>query len=219
VGRRTYTDEQLADAVRTSRNMREILTKLGLVPRGANYESVRRRMKELAIPVDHLRRVQRGRPLSSCEDDEIRDAVARSRSLAQVLAHLGIRAGGNQARLRGRIRDLGIDTSHFVGQGWRTGTHLPVVPPTPLAEVLVRGRLVQSTSDLRKRLIAEGLRAHRCEQCLRSVWNDRPIPLELDHVNGRRDDNRLLNLRLLCPNCHAQTDTYRGRNIGVGVSV
>ncbi len=44
--------------------------------------------------------------------------------------------------------------------------------------------------------------------------NGRPIPLELDHINGRRDDNRLDNLRILCPNCHAQTETYRGKNIG-----
>ncbi len=50
--------------------------------------------------------------------------------------------------------------------------------------------------------------------CRRERWNGRPIPLELDHVSGVRDDNRLNNLRLLCPNCHAQTPTYRGRNIG-----
>ena len=51
-------------------------------------------------------------------------------------------------------------------------------------------------------------------ECHLASWNGRPIPLELDHVNGRRTDNRLDNLRILCPNCHAQTDTYRGRNIG-----
>jgi 5-methylcytosine-specific restriction endonuclease McrA len=79
--------------------------------------------------------------------------------------------------------------------------------------VLVDGQLV-STAPLKARLIREGLKEHRCELCLREAWNGRPIPLELDHINGKRTDNRLANLRILCPNCHAQTDTYRGKNIG-----
>ena len=67
---------------------------------------------------------------------------------------------------------------------------------------------------LRQRLIKEGLKLHQCESCLCETWMGQPIPLELDHINGDRWDSRLENLRLLCPNCHAQTDTYRGRNIG-----
>jgi len=82
----------------------------------------------------------------------------------------------------------------------------------------VVGRRVQS-NNLKERLIREGLKKRICELCERKDWNGRPIPLELDHVNGRRDDNRLENLRIVCPNCHAQTSTYRGRNIGVGALV
>jgi 5-methylcytosine-specific restriction endonuclease McrA len=67
--------------------------------------------------------------------------------------------------------------------------------------------------------VSEGLKMRRCEMCLRDHWNGKPIPIELDHLNGRRDDNRLQNLRILCPNCHAQTPTYRGRNIGAAVHV
>jgi 5-methylcytosine-specific restriction endonuclease McrA len=70
------------------------------------------------------------------------------------------------------------------------------------------------TSKLKMRLFAAGLKAKKCEVCNREKWNGGPIPLELDHINGRREDNRLENLRIVCPNCHAQTDTYRGRNIG-----
>ena len=218
MGRRTYTDDQLVDAVQTSKNTREILIKLGLAPYGGNYETVRRRMCELNLEIVGIRRVGGKRSLRTCTDAEIRDALTDSRSLAQVLSKLGVRPGGNQARLRARIHDLGIDVNHLVGQGWRKGSTTPVVPRTPLSELLVDGRLRQ-THSLKKRLIAEGLKRHVCEICRRDRWNGCPIPLELDHVNGKRDDNRLENLRVVCPNCHAQTDTYRGKNIGAGANV
>lgn len=115
--------------------------------------------------------------------------------------------------MKNRIEQLGLDTPRFSGQAWRKGSTAPVVPRRPLEEVLVAGRLVQ-TSNLKRRLIEEGLKERMCEICRRKEWNEEPIPLELDHVNGRRDDNRLDNLRIVCPNCHAQTSTYRGRNIG-----
>jgi hypothetical protein len=64
--------------------------------------------------------------------------------------------------------------------------------------------------------VEEGLKDHRCEACDLTRWRGRPIPLELDHIDGDRTNNELQNLRLLCPNCHALTPTYRGRNIGRG---
>ena len=84
--------------------------------------------------------------------------------------------------------------------------------------MLVAGRLVK-TSTLKRRLLREGVLRPRCAGCGLERWRDTPIPLELDHVSGDRSDNRLENLRLLCPNCHAQTETYRGRNIANGIAV
>jgi hypothetical protein len=193
--------------------MRDVLIELGLVPYGGNYENVWQRIVELGLDASHFRSFRQAGRLSACSDEEIAEAVRTSRSLAQVLAKLGFKPQGEAQRtLKKRIEQMGLDTSHFLGEAWRRGSSVPVVPARPLSELLVDGRFVQ-TNRLKRRLIQEGVKEARCSACGRDRWNGRPIPLELDHSNGQRSDNRLENLRILCPNCHAQTDTYRGRNI------
>jgi Zn finger protein HypA/HybF involved in hydrogenase expression len=73
-----------------------------------------------------------------------------------------------------------------------------------------------SSSSLRIRLIKEKYFEHKCYCCNNTLWLDKPIPLELEHVNGDKFDNRIENLTLLCPNCHALTPTYRGKNKKIG---
>ena len=149
----------------------------------------------------------------SRNDAAIRAAVQSAKSIAGVLRHLGMRVGGgNYDTIHRAIRDLALDTSHWTGQGHRKGSPIPVVPARPLAEVLVRGS-VYNSNDLRLRLIREGIFARRCADCLQEEWRGAPIPLEVDHRDGDRTNNEVTNLRLLCPNCHALTPTYRGRNV------
>ena len=75
------------------------------------------------------------------------------------------------------------------------------------------GRVHLVTHQLRSRLIKEGFKEYKCEECGIDEWNGKKISLELDHISGNRLDNSLENLKLLCPNCHSQTHTFRGRNI------
>jgi HNH endonuclease len=147
--------------------------------------------------------------------EELTEAVATSFSLAEVLRKLNIRdAGGNYLTLKQRIKEMGLDTSHFTGSSWLKGRKNPIRRYRSLDEILVKDSTFMSTDSLRKHLIAEGIFPHQCVSCGLSEWLERPIPLELDHINGDRRDNRLENLRLLCPNCHALTATYRGKNKG-----
>ena len=84
----------------------------------------------------------------------------------------------------------------------------------PLSYIFEGHHPKAQTSGLRRRILREGILQNKCSICGIEEWMGRPIVCELDHVNGNRHDHRLENLRLLCPNCHSQTDTYCGRNKG-----
>lgn len=80
-----------------------------------------------------------------------------------------------------------------------------------LEEYLQNSSNIQ-TNKIRIKILEEGIKEHKCECCGLSSWLGQPIPLELHHKDGDRTHNELSNYQLLCPNCHAFTDSYRGRN-------
>lgn len=82
-----------------------------------------------------------------------------------------------------------------------------------MQEILVENSTFTNTNHLRERLLKEGIKEHKCECCKRTEWMNHPIALELHHINGIKNDLRIENLQILCPNCHAFTDNYRGKNI------
>jgi hypothetical protein len=149
-------------------------------------------------------------------EQQLSEAIKKSTSLAQTLSRLGVAPyGGNYHVLRRAIKHFDLDTSHFTGQLWNKGK--TIGPKQPLQKYL-NNELQISSCKLKVRLLSEGLLERRCSKCRNSTWLNVPIPLELHHVNGNRSDNRLENLRLLCPNCHALTPTYRGKNISSKLS-
>lgn len=82
-----------------------------------------------------------------------------------------------------------------------------------LCEILEGKHPYYQTNKLRKRLIDEGIKTPQCEMCGIKEWLGKSISFELDHINGDRTNHNLSNLRIVCPNCHSQTHTYRGKNI------
>lgn len=103
----------------------------------------------------------------------------------------------------------------MTGKVWNQGERFRTIKPTrPLNKVLVEHSTWINSNNLRQRLLKEGLKEYKCECCNRTEWLGKPIKLELHHVNGIKNDLRIENLQILCSNCHAYTDNYRGKNIG-----
>src|SRR3989338_5818783 len=147
--------------------------------------------------------------------EQLESAVASSTSVRQVLNKLSlIEAGGNYDQIKKYIKILKFDTSHFRGMAWNKG--LKGIFKTPyysLEQILVRNSTYQSFK-LKRRLFQKKLKNQECELCgWAETSSDGRIPLELDHINVDRHDNRLENLRILCPNCHSLQTTHRGRNM------
>lgn len=144
--------------------------------------------------------------------NDLKETVKNSKSLREVMIKLGLRpAGGNYQTLKNTIKSLNLETSHFLGKGWAKGrkhSNKRMV----LEEVLIKGKLTHS-HRLKTRLIKANIKKAVCEHCKNSTWQDHPIPLELNHINGDRFDNRLINIEIICPNCHALTPNYRAKNI------
>lgn len=133
---------------------------------------------------------------------DLRFACASSTSLRQVIEKLGLAcSGANASTIKKLIAKHEISTIHFsLSSKSRSGNNL--------SDILVKDSPYRWSRDLKRRLVKFGLLKNLCYECGISEWRGRQITLQLDHINGDPSDNRLENLRILCPNCHSQTETW-----------
>jgi len=148
-------------------------------------------------------------------DDQLIFAVKSSYSIANVLLQLGLKpTGGNYKTIENAIKRLQLNISHFTGKGHLKGKTHNWGRSKHLDDILSGVTDYSSSFKLKNRLLKEGLLSYKCynEDCNISSWRGKKLALQLDHINGVNTDHRLENLRLLCPNCHSQTDTFAGKN-------
>lgn len=143
--------------------------------------------------------------LESISDDEFTQFVLSANKVSDVTRMVGYRPSRkSDCIISARIKRMGLSTRHF--KNWNA---LARVPTT---ELLVVGS-ARNNQTIKKRLIAERLIKYQCNECDNTgEWNGDVLVLHLDHANGNNKDNRIENLRFLCPNCHSQTETYGGKN-------
>lgn len=211
------SDKQFENIVLSSTTWNEILSKCGLK---IITRSFQRKFNKLDYKIKkHLPSFYGGlySKIGKYTDDYYKDLIKKYNNWDDVLEILNFTTLQCMNNVKKHLDKIGIDYSHL-----SYPKKLKHKYKTNLNDILIENSLYTNMTTLKFRLISELNWEWKCSGCNKSTYSnnwlsDVPIPLEIDHINGTHDDNRIENLRFLCPNCHALTDTYKGKNMRVAI--
>jgi hypothetical protein len=202
--------ENLKKAIQSSLSISEVCKKLHLKNNGYTFKKIKQECVNNNISLEHFT----GGVRKEFDVDKMIKVVSESTTFSEVCRAFGIKAGGGNFRtIKKRIKELDLDVSHFEGKSFTGKRRLTGgVKQKKLDDVMVENSQY-SRRSLKNRLIKDGILDYKCVECgNEGFWNGEKLTLQLDHINGVNNDNRLENLRILCPNCHSQTKNYAGKN-------
>lgn len=150
--------------------------------------------------------------LNNFTPEELQSVLDNSTGYVNALRNLGIGGNSSKKTLLKLIEKYNLSVDKLeqnrekaIEKGRKTNS-------LDLSDILIQNSTYENISRLKIRLVNEGLKENKCEICGINTWNNKPLVLQLHHINGIHNDHRLENLQLLCPNCHSQTDNYAGAN-------
>ncbi|MFI5796068.1 HNH endonuclease signature motif containing protein [Streptomyces sp. NPDC051677] len=200
-----FTPEELRAAAATATSVRGVARVLGVPDDSRSRATLSRMLADQHIDVGHFSHRR-----ATVPEDELRSLVRTSTSYAEVMRGLGMNVNDtNHRRVRRTASRLGLDTSHFKRRSWGRPERPAPLPIAQRVLVVLPKHAGRTNRDRLHQALTEIGVPYACAECGNpGEWRGRPITLQIDHVNGDWRDNREKNLRYLCPNCHALTETW-----------
>lgn len=209
-----YEKEKLIIITKNSKTLKEILTELDILPLESNYKTLKKYLQKYEIDYSHIKRYQRKNRIinEKYEESNFKNIIFESSTFREVFKKLGLEEyGNNYGIVHKYIKKYNIDISHFNNK--KSIDRLSQINRIPLSEILVENSTYNNGTTIKKRLYEGGLKTPVCEKCGQDEWwHGEKISLILDHINGRHNDNRIENLRIVCPNCEGTLPTHCGKN-------
>ncbi|MFE3599352.1 HNH endonuclease [Streptomyces sp. NPDC059142] len=200
-----FSTAELADAAARADSIRGAARLLGMSDDGRSRAALGRLFTERGVDTGHFRYARLAIP-----EGALREAISGASSFAETMRTLGLPVTAtNHRRVRRKAAQLGLDTRHFVRRAWGAGQPRARKPTAASTLVVLPENSPRTNRARLHRALQETGVPYRCASCGNTgEWLGRPITLQIDHISGDWLDNRAENLRYLCPNCHALTDTW-----------